>query len=439
MDVSLRRVFGNAGWFLGSRTVVGLLSLFYIGLAARTLGLSGFGAFALVVGLGQAIAGFVTFQTWQIVVRYGMPHFQAGEHDRLDDLILLCALLDAASALAGALLATIAILILAPWFGWTPAVMWQAGLFCAAMLLSLRSTPIGMLRLHDRFAAAAASDSVTPIVRLIGAGVAAICAPGVAGFLIAWACAEIATAIACWWFALKHHPLGLRSGAMRRVLAREAGILRFAWLTNAGSTLSLSVRQLVLLIVGSIGGAAAAGAFRIAAQLSQAIAKLTLAFSRAVFPELVRAGAGAVPDIRRLTARMTMIAMIAGCVAFVLVLLLGRQMLVLLSGQDIPSAYVPMLLLTSAAALELGGVSLEPALTAMGRLGLALILRALAAALQIGLLIALLPYVGLLSAGWAALASSGFALLLTGLAVRRLFLTGDKRRLGEPAQMLPIN
>jgi O-antigen/teichoic acid export membrane protein len=114
-------------------------------------------------------------------------------------------------------------------------------------------------------------------------------------------------------------------------------------------------------------------------------------------------------------------------------------MLVLLSGQDIPSAYVPMLLLTSAAALELGGVSLEPALTAMGRLGLALILRALAAALQIGLLIALLPYVGLLSAGWAALASSGFALLLTGLAVRRLFLTGDKRRLGEPAQMLPIN
>jgi O-antigen/teichoic acid export membrane protein len=259
MDVSLRRVFGNAGWFLGSRTVVGLLSLFYIGLAARTLGLSGFGAFALVVGLGQAIAGFVTFQTWQIVVRYGMPHFQAGEHDRLDDLILLCALLDAASALAGALLATIAILILAPWFGWTPAVMWQAGLFCAAMLLSLRSTPIGMLRLHDRFAAAAASDSVTPIVRLIGAGVAAICAPGVAGFLIAWACAEIATAIACWWFALKHHPLGLRSGAMRRVLAREAGILRFAWLTNAGSTLSLSVRQLVLLIVGSIGGAAFAG------------------------------------------------------------------------------------------------------------------------------------------------------------------------------------
>jgi O-antigen/teichoic acid export membrane protein len=418
MNGSLRRVFGNAGWFLSSRSVTGVLSLFYLALAARVLGLTGFGQFALVTGLAQAITGFVTFQTWQIVIRFGMPHLQADDDRGLDAVIGFSIILDVASALAGSLITIAAVLLLAPVFGWSPTMAWQAASFCAVMLLSLRSTPIGILRLHDRFALAAVGDTVTPVIRLLGAGAAALLAPDVTGFLIAWGCAEAATAIAFWCLALSRHPIKWRARAICNVIADNPGLWRFAWFTNAASSLSLSTRQITILLVGSVGGAAAAGAFRIAAQLAQAITKLTLALSRSVFPELVRVSADR--HFRRLIIRMTGIAMLTGLIALTALATIGGPLLHFLAGRELAMAYWPMILLTASAALDLGGVSLEPALTALGRAGLALILRAFATALQFGLLLLLLPSFGALGAGWASIAGSAAALLLTGIAAWRL-------------------
>src|SRR3546814_15562234 len=75
--------------------------------------------------------------------------------------------------------------------------------FCRAMLLSIRSTPIGILRLENRFRDAAPSDAVTPVVRVIGAVWAACASPDVAGFLLAWAVADLCTAGAYWRLALQ--------------------------------------------------------------------------------------------------------------------------------------------------------------------------------------------------------------------------------------------
>jgi O-antigen/teichoic acid export membrane protein len=256
---------------------------------------------------------------------------------------------------------------------------------------------------------------------------AAFFAPNVTTFLIAWACAEVATAIAFWSLALHRHPFAWRRRAIRTVLADNPGLGRFAILTNAASSLSLSARQVTILLVGGVGGAAAAGAFRIAAQLAQAVAKLTLALSRSAFPELVRVGAIDGRSLRRLVVRITGIAMSAGLIGLAALALVGEPLLSFLAGQDLPAAYWPMILLTAAATLELGGVSLEPALTAQGRAGLALLLRALAVALQFVLLVLLLPSLGALGAGWASLAGSAFALLWTGAATWRLLRPAASR------------
>jgi hypothetical protein len=48
-----------------------VLSLGYLALATRALGLEGFGKFVLAVSFSQAITGLASFQTWQAVVRWG--------------------------------------------------------------------------------------------------------------------------------------------------------------------------------------------------------------------------------------------------------------------------------------------------------------------------------------------------------------------------------
>ena len=67
----MKRLFTNMGWLLGGRGINAVLSLVYLALATRTLGLEGFGWFAAIVALGQAVTGLANFQTWQFIVRWG--------------------------------------------------------------------------------------------------------------------------------------------------------------------------------------------------------------------------------------------------------------------------------------------------------------------------------------------------------------------------------
>ena len=67
----------------------------------------------------------------------------------------------------------------------------------------------------------------------------------------------------------------LWSGAgFKRMIRENDGILNFALSTNASSTLALASKQLPLLAVGNELGVAAAGTFRLAAQLAQSLGKI---------------------------------------------------------------------------------------------------------------------------------------------------------------------
>ncbi|MEP2551034.1 MAG: hypothetical protein ABJH26_07065, partial [Marinomonas sp.] len=67
----MSRLFRNIGWLLGGRGFNAVMSLIYLALATRALGLDGFGYFAIIVALGQTVTGIANFQTWQFVGRWG--------------------------------------------------------------------------------------------------------------------------------------------------------------------------------------------------------------------------------------------------------------------------------------------------------------------------------------------------------------------------------
>lgn len=411
MNISLRRIAANTGWLLAGKGVGAILSLFYIAIATRTLGLHDFGVFALIVGIGQTVTGFVTFQTWQLVVRYGVPLLDEPDRAGLHALVRFAIGLDVKSALAGSVIAVGAVYGLAPRFGWTGELQWQASLFCLALLLSIRSTPIGILRLRDRYARSTVADAVTPIVRLAGALLAWLAAPGVEGMLLAWAVAELATAAAYWILALRIEPL-----TFGRAMA-PAGAWQFVLSTNATSTLALSSRQVMLLGVGIFAGPAAAGGYRVAAQLSQSLAKLTGSVSRTLFPEFVqRLRDGSRAELRRLSARIMGASLLTGAVAVAVAAVLGQPLIRAIAGPGFESAYRPVLLLTIAAAIDLVSVTFEPLLVAAGRSGRALGLRLIATVLQFAALFILATALGAIGAAWATLFGSLVAMVITGTA-----------------------
>ena len=419
----LRSIGRNLIWMLASRGVMAVLSLFYLGIVTRSLGVVGFGRFALINGASQTLATLVAFQSWQVIVQYGIGPQERGDHGALGRLFRTTLLVDAIGAVAGALLAWA---ILETWgdaLGIGATLKRATLIFSIVELITVRSTAIGILRLRDKFSLAAVADSVTPVARFVGAIGVAFVHPTVQGFLFAWGAAEVLTAMAFWIMVWRLGDLALlrRARGVRRLVQDNPGIVRFALSTNASSTLNLASKQLPLLLVGAVAGPAAAGVFRLAAQLAQALAKIAQLLSRAAFPEVVKIVAGASPArLGQLLRRLFLGSGITSAAIMAIVLAVGRPVLNLVGGHAFASGWPVMLWLTVAGCLDLATVGVDTVLTALQRAGTVFALRAVGVAALFAASAMLVPLYGTVGVAMAVAAGSAGVALLMALAAMRL-------------------
>ena len=417
----------NLGWLLASRGLLAVLSLFYLGIVTRALGVTGFGRFALIVGAAQALATLVAFQSWQVVVQYGVGAYTRRDGAALGRLYRGSATLDLMSAVVGSLLAVLILEIWADDLGIRPTLQRATLIFAVVQVLTIRSTPLGILRLTDRFKTAALADSVTAVARFVGAGAVALVHPTVQGFLVAWGAAEVLTAATYWWLAAQKGDLKLmrQGGSLRELLREHPGMLRFAMWTNASSTLGLSSKQVPLLLVGAVVGPAAAGVYRLAAQLAQALAKLSQLLARAAFPEVVRAVRDAPPHaLARILSRLFLASGAAAVVILAIVALLGRPVLGLVGGRDFSHAWPILLWLAAAGCLDLATVGVDTVLTALQRAGRVFAVRAAGAAVLAAAAAALLPLYG--ATGVAMAVTVGSAAVAAMMALMAVSLTRSR-------------
>lgn len=380
-------ILRNLGWQLASRAIAALLSLGYLVIITRTLGVHGFGKFALLTGTAQIIANGLAFQCWQIIVQYGHVHLENGDDARLARLYRAAAWLDVISAVCGIGLAWLILHLFASDLGIGETLTNATLIFNIILLISVRSTPLGILRLRDRFSLAAIADTATPVIRLFGAVAVVLIHPTLQAFLIAWGIAEFITAGIYWVLLARTGDLALlwrRDDRMGEVIADNPGIVRFAITTNAASTLTVLAKQIPLLLIGGWAGTSAAGAYRLAAQLTQSLTKLSQLIARAAFPDMVRAVArDGLSAFWSTMSRAMAYGAVAATALFAVIGLLGNQLLQLIGGRDFASGYPVLLWLAAAGCVDLVTAGYEALLTAAKRAPLTLLFRGLATAILV--------------------------------------------------------
>ncbi|MEM8826002.1 MAG: oligosaccharide flippase family protein [Pseudomonadota bacterium] len=435
---SLAALGRNFLMLLGGRAAAAVFSLVYLAILTRTLGPERFGQFALIVGTAQAITAFVAFQSWQIVVRFGLENGDVADGDisgretaddtagRLVRLVKFCIALDIAGALAGCAIALFAVDLLAPTFRWDEELVRAALLLAFATLLSIRSTAAGILRLRDRFGLAANADAALTGARFVGALIVWASGPDLIAYLWVWGLSEFA-AMAIYWIlaAVSWRGSGWRRYpfAPRQALRETPGLLRFAAVTNIAQTVVLAGKQLPVLLAGAFVGAAAAGGFQVALQLGKALARVGQLAVQAILPEMVRSRSDLQGDFARLLIRMLRIAGLAGAIVVAIVLLFGKPVLGLVAGPEFLSSYPLLLVVATAAAIDLAAVPLEPALYAAGRE---------LAALRVRIFVTICYVAGMIGLG-AAYGAIGIAaaMMLAALMTVILMAATAKRALGR--------
>lgn len=422
-ESSIGRILENTAWLLGGKGVGAVLSLVYLAIVTRTLGPEGFGHFALILSTAQVIGTIVSFESWQIIVKYGQAHVQNADNERFGRLLTFCVVIDVIAALTGCLIAAAVAFFVGPYFGWSQEMAWQAIGFCAILLFTLRSTPTGILRLFDRFDVGAMAETVVPIVRMAGAVIAWLTTPTITAFLIAWAAAEVFSGLAYWIMALRTARTRMGRWNKRRFLdARHEneGLLGFLTATNLSISVAALTRQFSVLIVGFFAGATDAGLYRLAYQLSNALTKITMLLSRTIFAELAKVHAGQTSkELKKLFRRTNRLSFLMGGVVILLIVTLGKPILLLMAGPAFEGAYPLLVLLGIAASIELIGVSFEPLLMATGHARTSMTIKLINALFLFALLAVLLPRFGPAGAASANVMVAIAGIIAMGIAARR--------------------
>lgn len=431
----LRRILKNTAWLLGGKGFGAVCGLAYLAILTRSLGLKDFGHFALIFGTAQALIAITGFETWRAVVRYGAEHVHRGDWVRFGRLGLFCGVVDAVSASVGCLIAFVLIYGFGDRLDLNPAYVDMSFAFCCAMVWALVSAPTGIVRALHRFDVAVYVEAVVPVGRLLSAALIWWTGPSVGRFLLAWAVIDLVEAVLYWTAARRLRPEAVRLshlGDWRLTLAENPRLLNFLLVTCGAGAVGAVMRYGPLLAVGGLVGTRAAGLYRLASQLAQALGKLSTLLTRAVYAEVAHARAsGGASAFRRLTVQTSLLAGAAGALVVGIALSVGADILALVGGRDFERGGAILVPLTIAASFELASVAFEPVLHTAGRAGDALAARLVGVAALAASILALVGH-GAVGIAWAAALGAGGSYVALGLmafaALRREPQVADNAR-----------
>jgi O-antigen/teichoic acid export membrane protein len=419
-----RRILGNAGKLVGGRAVNAVLSLAYVALAGRALGVSGLGVLVMINAFAQLLGDVVKFQSWQTVLQYGAEPLAQRRLDDLQRVVRFTLLLDLLSGVAGVAAGVIAAFLFGRYLGWTEAQAPLAAGYMLSVLFVSGAAPVGVLRLLDRFDILAAQAAVTSLVRLAGCALGFAMGAGLAFFLAVWAAGTVAgfalLAIAAWRQMRRGGLLeGFRWAGPARIDA--PGVWRFAWATNFNSTISAAFTHLVTVMVGVLLGPADAALWRIGRQVADAIAKPVKLLSPALYPELVRLRVEKREKAMwRLTGRITVAATAVGLVLLAISGFAGAPLLTLIMGAGFAAAAGIMTWQVAAAVINLVTLPIEPMAISLGHAGALVRIRVVVAVVFIASLPLLVRGFGLEGVGAGLVAATGaMALGMVLLLLRR--------------------
>jgi O-antigen/teichoic acid export membrane protein len=347
----LKRVLRNSGYLLSATTFSTGLSMVQGALAARMVGVEGFGLVGLITDFGSNVNRLTSFRMSQLVVHYVGDYTERGEPRRAAAVFKAAALVEIASSLLAvgliAGLAPLAAQYLAHDPGSSPLFVIY-GLAILANLMMESST--GLLQLADRFAALSWITVGQSVLTLILMAAAFFRSGGLTAVVVAYTAGKASGALASSVVALAeaHHRWG--PGWWRAPLhllsERRSEMVRFAWSTNLSTTIALLTRDSELLWLGAFSNPTQVGYYKVARAVTNILFVPVNPLISTTYREAsLEVSAKRWPNVRYLLRSGSLLASIWTVPASLGLLFFGRWFLATVYTPAFAVAYPPLLIL----------------------------------------------------------------------------------------------
>ncbi|MEM1087631.1 MAG: lipopolysaccharide biosynthesis protein [Pseudomonadota bacterium] len=417
-DGVVGRILKNMGLLFGGKTAAVLIGLAVLAIAARALTIEELGLLLLLHAFITLMTGIATFKSWQALIQFGAKPIETGDLLRFHRLLRFSIGLDIAAALFAAILSVAVFLVGQDRLGLPEDVFWFAVAYCLLSATNLRSSPLGVLRLYDRFDLISLHDLAVPIVRLVGASLGLLLGGGLTWFILVWMTAAAATNLIMPALALRELA---RRGALKGLFAKrptlkapQSGIWRYVWMSNIDATINLVDKQMPTLLAGALLGPAFAAVFKIGRDVSDVLGKGARLLNQVLYPELVRLMiAGNTVRAIRIITRSSIYLLAAGIGLAILISMVGSSLFVAALDSDYESVAPIATMLVIAAALTGSAAPIYSGLYALGNPGRAALSRAITVMITMVLFVILSISMNEAGPGWAMVIGAALGLLIT--------------------------
>jgi O-antigen/teichoic acid export membrane protein len=367
-DQSFRSLLKNTSYLALSKGVAAIAGIATLAFAGRGLGLVQFGLLVLIHSYAQAASGLSKFQSWQLVVRYGGRALDGGDAPDFRVATSFALGLDIASGLVGFVIALALLPLIGNWFGIPDRYIGLAMIYCTLLPTMGSATPVGVLRVLDRFDLLSWQGTTYPIARAILAGIAWASDAPLEAYVAIWYVTDLGGDLYLWflaWRELKRRELlhGLRP-TLKPVQLPNAW--RFAIHVNLTTSLEAAWGPIARLIVGGLVGPAAAALYRVAASLADAAKKPADLLNRAYYPQVVRMDMATKAPWRFMLRGMAMAGMFV-IISLLVMIFAGKPILATVFGPEFTAAYPILLVLIIVPALVMVSFPLPSMLYALDR------------------------------------------------------------------------
>lgn len=409
-DSPLVRTLKNSFVLLSGDTGGAVFAALAFFVTARALDPELLGLLVLVQSFASLIDTITNFRCWRIMIKYGADALQSGDRSDFLSVVKVSLLLDVFSSAFGALLTVALAFVLPKYLDAAPEAANMARLYALAVLFHFNGTADGLLRLFDNFLPFAYRSLIVGAGKLLGVSLCWAFGGGPWSFLAVWVGTQILSYVVILGFGWREL---LKQGySVRESMASEAkgigqrhpGLWRFAIFTHMGSSMRVASRKLDDFIVQKLLGAEALGLYGVAKKFAAILDKAYGPLSKALYPELARSHASAARGtyVRGILGGIALGSAIA-VPAFLVFVFFTEQILLLSVGQEYLSAQPLVVPFMAGSCVALIFFGMQSAILSMGLAHVQLASHLFSTIVYFGLMLLLLPAMGLTGIGYAKL------------------------------------
>lgn len=420
------RIMGNTSIIIAGRILNAVCSFIFIPWTVQSIGLTAFGQFLLVTAYVILVSDITHLQSWQPLLHYGSAPFRAGEERKFHTVLAFCIRADFLSGFVGMVVGLAGIALFGTLLGWPPSLRPLAA--CCALTILFMNTgwSVGVMRLLNMFRLSTMVECTGTCVRTLGCFIGYYYHLSMGYFLAVWSMTQLALFI-CYTGAglvLIHRAMRTPFPWKELFLPSERihGIWRFTLGTSVSQILDSCFKQASTLLVGASLGAADAAIFRVANQITSALARPATLLIPSLYPEFIRLrDSEDWPAFRRTVLHIMRTIGLVSVVALVVSFTLGEHILTYMLHHPCPGGAMIMGILTISALLDIAITPLEPLLTVLGNVSYVLRAKGVALVLYAPALAGLTYAMGVNGSAIASVLASSIMFILCARKAARVF------------------